>query len=147
MNTLLETLTMLALSLTELQTILTKENRQLSALRIQPLELQRISDAKSKQLSTVAYYDAQRQHQEQQLGISAPYQGKRELAASWSEIVQQVKKASEWNQQSAMLLERHQQAAKALQGVFEKSGAKSTLYGAKGQPGAPSTVRAYHHLA
>lgn len=147
MNNLLETLTTLALSLTELQTILAEENRQLSALKIQPLELQRLSDAKSKQLSTVAYYDARRQLQEQQNRVIAPYAGNAELAAAWREIVLKVKKASEWNQQSGLLLERHQQAAKALRGVFEKSGAKATLYGAKGQPGSPSAVRAYRHLA
>ena len=147
MNTLLETLTTLALSLTELQTVLLEENRQLSALKIQPLALQRISDAKSKQLSTVAYYDAQRQVQENQLGMVAPYTGHAELAANWRDIVLKVKTASEWNQQSAMLLERHQQASKALQGLFEKSGAKATLYGAKGQPGSPSAVRACNHRA
>lgn len=147
METLLETLSTLTQSLTDLEPVLVDEYRQLSALKIDPVVLQRISDAKSKQLSTVAYYDAQRQDLEKKLALSAPYTGHAELAAVWHETVQKVKKASQLNQQSHLLLERHQQASKALQSLFQKNLVKGTIYGAKGQSGTLSTGRAHSHLA
>ncbi|HCW46140.1 MAG TPA: flagellar biosynthesis protein FlgN, partial [Erwiniaceae bacterium] len=60
MDTLQATLNKLQETLNELDVVLVEEVKQLSGAQINPVSLQRISDRKSRLLSTVAYYDEQR---------------------------------------------------------------------------------------
>ncbi|WP_130831399.1 flagella synthesis protein FlgN [[Erwinia] mediterraneensis] len=144
MENLLSTLIRLQESLAALQPVLQEENRQLSALKINPVSLQALADHKSRLLAAIAHYDAQRKEQETALHLTAPYAQQVELAARWQAIVQQVKQSNALNQKSGQLLERQMKNASGLRGAMSKAGATVALYGAKGEVSDSGMARAYH---
>ena len=123
MDTLQATLNKLQETLNELDVVLVEEVKQLSGAQINPVSLQRISDMKSRLLSTVAYYDEQRKQQEDSLQLFAPYPQQPTLAALWNDMVPTIKRASEMNQQTSQLLEMHMQRARNLIRAIDKTAA------------------------
>lgn len=133
MENLHTTLMRLQSTLDSLLVTLQEENSQLSALKINPVSLQMVSDAKSRLLSTIAWHDAQRQQQEGAMAIAAPYARHPRLASCWHEITQVVIRSNEINHKNRMLLERHMKTSREMQEVIVKAGINNTLYGSKGQ--------------
>ncbi|AIX75420.1 MAG: flagellar export chaperone FlgN [Mixta calida] len=144
MDTLQATLNKLQETLNELDVVLVEEVKQLSGAQINPVSLQRISDMKSRLLSTVAYYDEQRKQQEDSLQLFAPYPQQPTLAAFWNDMVPTIKRASEMNQQTSQLLEMHMQRARNLIRAIDKTAAAPGLYTAGGQSDNNGSTRAYN---
>ncbi|AUY23534.1 flagella synthesis protein FlgN [Mixta calida] len=144
MDTLQATLNKLQETLNELDVVLVEEVKQLSGAQINPVSLQRISDMKSRLLSTVAYYDEQRKQQEDSLQLFAPYPQQPTLAALWNDMVPTIKRASEMNQQTSQLLEMHMQRARNLIRAIDKTAAAPGLYTAGGQSDNNGSTRAYN---
>ncbi|MBT9432638.1 flagellar export chaperone FlgN [Candidatus Sodalis endolongispinus] len=73
-------------ALDKLGQILQAEYQLLMTLTLQPVALQGITHDKSRQLSTLAHYDALRQQAENHCGLRVPYTGHPDLAALWWQI-------------------------------------------------------------
>lgn len=145
MENLATTLEKLQEALHELETVLAEEIKQLSGARVDPVALQHLSDAKSRLLSTVAFYDEQRKQQEDRLQLFAPYTAQATLAARWAQMMPVIKKSSEMNYQTSQLLEMHMQKAQQFARAMEKTAvAAPKLYNAGGQSENKGTSRSYN---
>lgn len=144
MENLLSVLARLQESLEQLLPVLQEENRQLSAVKINPVSLQALADHKSRMLANIAHYDAQRREQEATLKLTPPYAQQSALAARWQAIVQQVEQSNALNQKSGQLLEKHMKNSTGFRGAISKAGSTVALYGAKGEVSDPGTARAYN---
>ncbi|CAD5358491.1 Flagellar biosynthesis protein flgN [Enterobacter cancerogenus] len=116
----------------ELEAILAEEIRQLSRPQINPVSLQIVSDAKSKLLSSISYYDEIRCHEEKRLDIAAPYHDDGTLSARWHNIRERASQANMLNQQIHALLNMHMQKTSDLQLVVGLAGKELTTYDADG---------------
>lgn len=133
MEDLQATLLRLQNALDKLQVTLQEENHQLSAIKINPVSLQLVSDAKSRLLSTIAWHDAQRQQQENMGALAAPYTQQPQLANCWREITRMVTDSNKINHENRILLERHMKASREIQEMLVKTCFNTRLYGSKGQ--------------
>lgn len=147
MNKLHTLLTQLSEALQKLQPILQEENKQLSALKVNPVSLQIISDHKSRLLATIAHYDEQRRRLEQELSLATPYDGHEVLSQCWQQIVQQVKASDDLNRQNGELLQKQMNNAAGFRSAVDKAGAGLSLYGQKGKTMQPGAGRAYNITA
>lgn len=131
-------------SLGELERILVEELNQLKRLKINPVSLQIVSDSKSQQLSTIAYYDDLRKQLEASMHISAPYHQNARFSTQWNAITVKVKKAQAMNVKIYELLDMHMQKTDRLKKLLSKSGTAATLYSSEGQTRSPVSGNIYN---
>lgn len=133
MENLRVTLTELELLLDQMETLLTEEIKQLSLIRVNPVALQSISDNKSRLLSSIDFYDKQRQQIEANGDMVAPYKNSPELSSLWESVVAKTKNANELNHRSFVLLEVHMQKMDQLKKLFKDVGGNNTIYASSGK--------------
>ena len=143
MENLQVTLNKMQDTLNDLEAILAEEIKQLSYAQVNAIALQQLSDNKSRLLSTLAWHDEQRNQQEKQLRLFAPYTHQATLAACWANLLRATQKANEMNIQTSHLLQMHMQKVRALGQLMDKVAAAPTLYTAGGQSTNNGKARAY----
>jgi len=132
MNNLSHTLATLQQLLEELHAVLAQEQERLQQPQVDPVSLQRLSDNKSRLLSALNFYDAQRRSQEKALQIAAPYASQRELQPRWEAIVATVRLTKAMNLAIYPLIELQMKKAAALNKLVSKAGSGAALYRADG---------------
>ncbi|MFE8048590.1 flagella synthesis protein FlgN [Brenneria goodwinii] len=117
--------------LQQLQETLEQEELELSARVVNSALLQRVTENKSEQLTTLRYFDNQRQKLEQQNNLIAPYAEQSDLHTLWSDIQALTQALSQNNHRNALLLRQHMKYTnETLELLRTKS--NNSLYGPDG---------------
>lgn len=106
-------------ALDKLGQILQAEYQLLMTLTLQPVALQGVTHDKSRQLSTVAHYDALRQQAENHCGLRVPYTGHPDLAALWGQIQTRTRELHEQNRQNGVRLEAQMAQVRTLSAAIK----------------------------
>ncbi|PWC22133.1 flagellar biosynthesis protein FlgN [Brenneria roseae subsp. roseae] len=120
-------------SLRQLDDILTQEQQELSAGRVNAAFLHRLTENKNEQLSTLSHFDKLRIQMEQTLSINAPYDQDAKLNEAWLAIQSQTRHLSQNNHQNGLLLEQHLKHTQEALNFLEKKNQPTNLYGPDGQ--------------
>ncbi|TCV95536.1 flagella synthesis protein FlgN [Biostraticola tofi] len=111
---------------------LAEEERLLSVMQINPVELQVVTDKKSQLLAAVSYYDEQRHLAEKQASQPAPYRDRR-LSERWQHILTLTKKLSDMNIHNGTLMEKQAAFMRKMQSMMQNTRMGQMVYGADGQ--------------
>lgn len=142
MNALRETLITLQSLLEELQPVLSEELKQLNRLQLNPVTLQMLSDNKSRLLSTISYYEAQRKKQESERNVAAPYTHQPLLGPLWQNILTSARLNSELNAALCPILELQMQKAMTLKSMVKQVSHSAAIYNADGKASQHITGKA-----
>jgi len=119
--------------LDELKPVISEELSQLNCLQPNPVMLQMLADNKSRLLSTINFYEAQRKTKESELGTAAPYEHQSLLKPLWQSILVSARIASDLNAAIYPILELQMQKAVALQSMVKQVNPCAALYTADGK--------------
>ncbi|MGQ6007751.1 flagella synthesis protein FlgN [Serratia sp. TSA_105.2] len=138
MENLAQLLDKLLETLQALNGVLEEEHDLLCSGQLPGVALQRVTDAKSQLLATVAYLEQQRLGQEEACGQRAPYSSHASLADRWQRIQLLSQTLREKNQHNGLLL--NQQIDHNVQALAILSKNNKSLYGPDGQSHAGSLL-------
>ncbi|HIE2219764.1 TPA: flagella synthesis protein FlgN [Serratia marcescens] len=138
MENLAQLLDKLLETLLALNGVLEEEHDLLCSGQLPGVALQRVTDAKSQLLATVAYLEQQRLGQEKACGQRAPYASHASLADRWQRVQLLSQTLREKNQHNGLLL--NQQIDHNAQALAILSKNNKSLYGPDGQSHAGSLL-------
>ncbi|MBN5376806.1 flagellar export chaperone FlgN [Serratia marcescens] len=138
MENLAQLLDKLLETLQALNGVLEEEHDLLCSGQLPGVALQRVTDAKSQLLATVAYLEQQRLGQEKACGQRAPYDSHAPLADRWQRVQLLSQTLREKNQHNGLLL--NQQIDHNAQALAILSKNNKSLYGPDGQSHAGSLL-------
>ncbi|MFC3395186.1 flagellar export chaperone FlgN [Brenneria rubrifaciens] len=119
-------------NLNELQNVMSDEQTQLCAGKINSSALQQATEKKSSLLATIHYLEQRRHEEELIKNLQAPYDPIDELAMRWQKILLLTKNLRDKNQHNGLLLSQHvSHTDKILQILKPRHG--QSLYGPDGQ--------------
>lgn len=144
MNDLRITLVKINSLLEELELVLTEELKQLNRPQLNPVNLQMLSDNKSRLLSAINFFEEKRKVEENKLGIAAPYDQQPVLKSLWENVVAIVRQTSKINMNIYPILELQMQKALTLKSMVKQVSNCAALYGADGTSRPDIKGKAYN---
>lgn len=133
MKNMVQTLDNMHRTLQSLAEVLQAESGALLQLQKNPLALQTITDEKNQLLCALDYYDKQRQQQERELGVAAPYPQIPALARCWQTIIPLTRQVKQQNIDNGLQIEKQLAVMDEMRKVLNKTRVGQMVYGENGQ--------------